>query len=29
MQSEFIWGGILSIFLLIYLIHTILHPEKY
>ena len=29
MQIEFIWAGVVCVFLLIYLTYTILHPEKF
>jgi len=29
MHNEFIWAGILSLILLMYLTYTILYPEKF
>jgi K+-transporting ATPase KdpF subunit len=29
MQIEFIWAGVICVFLLIYLTYTILYPEKF
>lgn len=29
MEKEFIWAGVICLFLLVYLTYTILHPEKF